>query len=48
MLVVFVSNYNCFKLTNNMIRGFEFRFNSNYFDIYDRYINDIYNSLRFD
>lgn len=40
-------HYGYFKLTNNMIRGFEFHFNSNYFDIYDRYINDIYNSFKF-
>lgn len=40
-------HYCYFKLTDGMIRGFEFHSDSKYFNTYDMYINDIYGSLNF-
>ena len=40
-------HYGYFSLKNGMIRGFEMHFDENYFSIYDNYVNDIYNSLKF-
>lgn len=38
-------HYGYFKLSGGKIRGFEFHFDAAYFDIYDSYINDIYDKL---
>ncbi|MCD8181232.1 MAG: zinc-ribbon domain-containing protein [Firmicutes bacterium] len=40
-------HYGYFKLTDGMIRGFEMHFDENYYSIYDEYVNDIYDSLKF-
>lgn len=42
-----IYHYAYFTLTDGMIRGFELHFDGNYLDIYDGYVNDIYNSLQF-
>ena len=41
-------HYGYFKLTNGMIRGFEFHFPESSFELYDSYVNSIYKSLSFD
>ncbi len=41
------AHYAYFNLKNGMIRGFEFHCDEKYIDIYDKYINDIYDSLKF-
>lgn len=40
-------HYGYFKMTNGYIRGFEMHFPASQFDSYDKYVNDIYNSLSF-
>lgn len=41
-------HYAYFKVTSGSIRGFELHYNTNYTKIYDKYVNDIYNSIKFD
>ena len=40
-------HYGYFSLRDGMIRGFEMHFSGRYFDRYDKYVNDIYDSLSF-
>lgn len=40
-------HYGYFKMTSGYIRGFEMHFPASQFDAYDKYVNDIYNSLSF-
>ena len=39
-------HYGYFSLGSGMIRGFEMHYDADYHDIYDQYVNDIYDSLK--